>query len=62
VINADDFVPRLKNGDFDLAAIDHRGRADEDLAPFFATGGAACTAWSCTTAGWRSATSAWRTD
>ena len=40
VIGAEDYVQRLRAGDFDLATIDYRGRTDEDLAPFFATGGA----------------------
>jgi len=33
------FVDRLRGGDLDAAIVDYRGRVDEDLAPFFATGG-----------------------
>jgi len=40
LIGPDDYLARLKAGDFDLAAVDYRGRVDEDLAPFFGTGGA----------------------
>jgi len=38
--SGDDYLARLKAGDFDLALIDYRGRVDEELAPLFATSGA----------------------
>ena len=40
VVAGDDTLARLRAGDFDLAAIDYRGRADEDLGPLVGTGGA----------------------
>jgi peptide/nickel transport system substrate-binding protein len=38
--SAEAFVDRLRGGDLDAAILDYRGRVDEDLAPFFSTGGA----------------------
>ncbi len=36
---APDVLGRLRTGDFDAAFLDYRGRADEDVCPFFITGG-----------------------
>src|SRR5262249_7315196 len=38
--SGDDYLARLKAGDFDLALIDYRGPVDEELTPLSATSGA----------------------
>jgi peptide/nickel transport system substrate-binding protein len=39
-VAVDDYLARLRAGDFDVALVDYRGRVDESLAPLYATGGA----------------------